>query len=452
MSSTDAATPGDIRSDFAQRPARLGSGSAFSAVLHRLRAFGGRLAPLGTARGRWARTAVRRVKGMRDRAVGQSSLDLAQILDETVDRKGIVVYPPFIDWTWMRQRPHQLMSQFARAGYLSFFCSPKTRTDRFRGFVRAGERLYLCDSLVPLYELPNPVLFVNWPYHWEAVQRFHSPLVIYDYLDDLGVSADNGVAERRKVELHRKLVDGAEVVVATARRLHAELAKTRPDALYCPNGVDYEYFRPARSPSPPSDIADLVATGKPIIGYYGALARWFDYDLVAHAAMSRRDCQFLLIGPDFDGTSAAHRLGRLPNVRWIGEKKYEELPAYLNHFSVATIPFVVNDITKAVSPVKLFEYMAAGKPIVTTDLPECRRYASVLVARDPAEYVTLIDDAIRHGQIDCYRRLLDREARANTWEVRAKQILGRLATIVDCRSVPARHPVSPTSPVIANSQ
>jgi teichuronic acid biosynthesis glycosyltransferase TuaH len=155
------------------------------------------------------------------------------------------------------------------------------------------------------------------------------------------------------------------------------------------------------------------------------LAQWFDYGLLAQAASVRSDCEFLLIGPDLDGT-LADRLPRLPNVRWIGEKKYEELPAYLHRFAVATIPFLVNDITKATSPVKLFEYMAGGKPIVTTDMPECRKHSCVLAARDPDEYVAMLGEAIDCGKQESYRRLLDEEARNNTWQARVRQIIAQL--------------------------
>ena len=218
----------------------------------------------------------------------------------------------------------------------------------------------------------------------------------------------------------------SRVVLATARRLHEEVKQWRPDAIYCPNGVDYDHFHLAVPPSPPADIADLVAAGRPIIGYYGALARWFDYELVARAAAIRKDWTFLLIGPDFDNSPAVHDFAGLPNVRWLGEKKYEELPAYLYYFSVATIPFLVNDITKATSPVKLFEYMAATKPIVTTDMPECRAQPCVIVARDAAEYVAMLEEAIHRGKSESYRRELDQAARGNTWEARLRMIIARL--------------------------
>ena len=89
-----------------------------------------------------------------------------------------------------------------------------------------------------------------------------------------------GVPDQRKLELHRKLATRSEIVLATARRLHDEMRRLRPDALYCPNGADYEHFHLTAPPPVPSDIADIVQSGRPIIGYYGALARWFDYELV----------------------------------------------------------------------------------------------------------------------------------------------------------------------------
>jgi len=385
-----------------------------------------RLAPRGTFRARCVRKATRGVRRLGFWVDSAPGLDLEQVLSETQNRRGIVIYPPFIDWSWMRQRPHQLMTQFAKAGYLSLFCSPRARSDSFRGFMRIAERLYLCDTLEPLYNLPNAILLVGWTGHEETVARFRDPLVIYDYLDNLGVSSEGGVPDRHKLELHHKLVTKSAVVLATARQLFDEVKPLRPDALYCPNGADYEHFHLTAPSQVPSDIADLVAAGRPIVGYYGALARWFDYKLVAHAADARKDCEFLLIGPDFDGTLSASKITRLPNVHWLGEKKYEDLPVYLNHFSVATIPFLLNDITEATSPVKLFEYMAGGKPIVATDMPECRKYPGVLVARDPAEYVAMLDDAMERSTLESYRQLLDREALGNTWKTRTTQIIDRL--------------------------
>jgi glycosyltransferase involved in cell wall biosynthesis/SAM-dependent methyltransferase len=405
---------------------RLSPPKACRAAAHRVGLW---LAPSGSLRERCLRKASQKLHRARCRVVSEPGIDLAEVLRQSRDRKGIVIYPPFIDWSWMRQRPHQLMARFAAAGYLSIFCSPKVRSDLFRGFLRLDDGLYLCDSLDSLCDLPNPTLLISWTGHWETIKRFRSPLVIYDYLDDLGVSSKNGVPDEQKLELHRKLATRSEIVLATARRLHDEMEQLRPDVLYCPNGADYEHFHLTTPPSVPTDMAEVVKSGRPIVGYYGALARWVDYDLLARAARAHPKFEFVLIGPNFDRTLVHQPLAKLSNVHWLGQKQYEELPAYLYYFSVATIPFVINDITKATSPVKLFEYMAGGKPIVTTDMPECREYPCVMVARNALEYVAMLDEAVCRGSWESYRQSLDREAQNNTWDVRARQILDQLERI-----------------------
>ncbi|MEN6458469.1 MAG: glycosyltransferase [Thermoguttaceae bacterium] len=382
-----------------------------------------KLCPPDTRRSHWARAALHRLRHTH-RTTNHAGLE--QVLRETRGRKGIVIYPPFIDWTWMRQRPHQLMAQFAEAGYLSLFCSPLYKTDSFRGFVRVAPHLYLSDSLSPLYDLQDAILLISWTGHWQTTKRFHRPTVIYDYLDDLSVSANGGEPSQLKLEEHRKAVMSSEIVLATAAQLYEEVRQLRSDALYCPNGVDYDHFHRTERPAVPSDMADLVATGRPILGYYGALARWFDYDLVVHAALARPDWQFLLIGPDLDGTVAGGRLGRASNIRWLREKPYEDLPAYLSYFDAAMIPFLVDDITRATSPIKLFEYLAGTKPVVTTDLPECRNRNGVLVGHNPDEYVAMLGQAIERGREESFRQILDEESRRHTWRSRAEQIIERL--------------------------
>ena len=108
----------------------------------------------------------------------------------------------------------------------------------------------------------------------------------------------------------------------------------RPDALYLPNGVEYERFAaPAAPPSADRDLVPLLSAGRPIAGYYGALAEWFDYELVDAAARLRTDWSFLLIGPMYDRSLQGKPMLRRENVRWIGPRDYHLLPGYLSHFS-----------------------------------------------------------------------------------------------------------------------
>src|SRR5690606_35958916 len=150
----------------------------------------------------------------------------------------------------------------------------------------------------------------------------------------------------------------------SSRRLAAEFRAQRPDVRLIPNGVWPEHFA-----TPRARPLDLPPEGRPIAGYYGAIAEWFDYELIRGCAQLLPHFWFVLVGPATDPAALA-TLTALPNVLHLGEKPYEELPAYAGHFDVGIVPFVVNPVTDEVSPLKLYEYAAAGTPIVATGFQE----------------------------------------------------------------------------------
>ena len=166
--------------------------------------------------------------------------------------------------------------------------------------------------------------------------------------------------------------------------------------------------------------------GKPVIGYYGAIARWFDYGLLRSVAKRRRDLNFLLIGVEWDGTLAKSGLLREPNVIYLGPVAYDELPDYLSLFDVAIIPFGLNDLTHATSPLKLFEYIASDKPVVVTPMRECVQYPGVLVGKDEEDFSTKLDMALALETNRQYLALIDRVARRNAWETEAELIVDSL--------------------------
>ena len=335
---------------------------------------------------------------------------------------GVVIYPPTVDWTSMKQRPHHLLREMARAGYLVFWCSPQNHSDCVQGFVQLEPNLFLTDSIVPLRSVPEPILLIGATWHRREVANFNQPRIIYDYLDDLTVSAPSGVIDRQKHADHLWLLENATVVCATARALYQEANSLRPDVLYSPNAADYEHFHLDHAPPVPCDLKPILAQSRPIIGYFGALARWVDYRLIVDAASRCPDLSFVFLGPDHDGSLPRDDVSRYPNLHFLGEKKYEELPFYLYYFSVATVPFLVNRITQATSPVKLFEYMSGGAPIVTTALPECRQYRSVMVSVNREQFASNLRRAILLKSDRDYQRLLEQEARQNNWQARAAEM------------------------------
>jgi glycosyltransferase involved in cell wall biosynthesis len=247
------------------------------------------------------------------------------------------------------------------------------------------------------------------------------PIIIYEMIDHLSIFSNFPMSMLRRY--HRRLLRRADLVVGTADDLLAELKPQRPDAILCPNGVDLAHFAgiaDAHDDDVPADMRPIVAKEQPVVGYYGAMAEWFDFDLVRYAAKALPNFQFVLIGPDYDGlTMRKAGIADYANIHWLGSKPYKELPRYLACFDVATIPFKVSDALNAVSPIKLFEYMAGERPIVTTDLTECRKYPVVLIARNQEEWIQRLQEAVGLRSDLVYRERLRSAAEENTWVTRA---------------------------------
>jgi glycosyltransferase involved in cell wall biosynthesis len=363
---------------------------------------------------------VRSRAAVEERQLSDYRRQVAAILAAHPERKGVVIYPPTHDWGFMFQRPHQLARAFARQGYVFFFCTNNERADAVVGFEQVEPGLYV--SAAPLEsfaQVERPMVYIGSPWHRPLVELFNHPLVIYDHYDDLEVSS-----ARR--EDHEALLQRAEVVVVTSTRLWEGVRTERPDAVLAPNGVDYAWIqaaKPAPDQAPPADLEPILARGKPVVGYSGALANWFDYDLLRQVATERPELEFVLIGVSYDGSLEASGVLELDNVHWLGLKPYQELFPYVWHFDVGTIPFKVNEITLSTSPIKLFEYMAAGKPVVTTDLPECRATQGVCIATGAADFSSQLDRALQARSDPDYLAQIDRVARENTWEERVERIL-----------------------------
>lgn len=356
------------------------------------------------------------------RTLIESQLD-AMILRYS-DSPGFVILPPGIGWdVELFQRPQQMALAFARLGYPVLY----HLQDRYRNGLVGYQGLdngilvgWLPEQLVDLlHRIPEPI-YLSYVYNFDWRAHLERPITVYEHIDDLEVFEH--VYKRTDLDRwHHRALAEAEVVAASAVDLLADVKRERPEAVLVPNGVDFHHFAVSDPRPRPTDIAHLGS--RPVVGYYGALAEWFDYDLLDHAAGALPEFDFLLIGPDYDGTAATAPALQRPNVHWIGARPYDQLPAYLAAFDVATIPFVVNDVTHAVSPLKLFEYMAGGKPIVTPPLRECSRYRTVQIGEGQDGYVAALRRALELGRDPDHVELLQRTARANTWEARARTVI-----------------------------
>ena len=344
--------------------------------------------------------------------------------------KGIVFYPSPIHWEIpLFQRPHHIFRELSKKGYLVFFLTPDPVGDRAEPIREINENLYLIKDIDLLYCLKDEpiILWITWTPNIVCKELFPNSVVVYDWIDELDVF---GFYSKFMEIDHRKLLHSADILLATSDSLLEEMKTLRPDSILVPNGVCIEDFKVEKDLIP-EDMARVVNKGKPIIGYYGLLADWrMDYDLVNYLCKECKDLNFILIGPSYDGSSK--RLHSAENLFLLGPKKYEELKYYLKHFDVAIIPYKVDRITRSVFPVKLCEYMAGGKPVVTTLMRECKKFKSVLVSETYEDFIKNVRKALILKNNADYLKILSEEAYSNRWEDR----VGKITGAIESRSYP----------------
>lgn len=277
------------------------------------------------------------------------------------------------------------------------------------------------------------VVYWNFQPSFPGLGRAVDPaLSVYHCVDDFASVPywwhPGSAVRAREVECCRE----ADVILCTGRKLVEARAHLNPNIYFVPEGADIGLFTTAALPETkvPDDIAQLPGN---VIGYIGVIDFRLDVALIAHAARQHPDWSFALIGPVKKDTDL-DVLHELPNVRFFGNRKIEELPAYIKAMDVCLIPYVLNDYTHHIFPLKLYEYMAAGKPIVATDMAEMRPYAGdeMTIVHGKDEFVAAIEDAIAH---DSPERAAARQetARHESWDDRVEQVAAILAPMLDGR-------------------
>lgn len=245
--------------------------------------------------------------------------------------------------------------------------------------------------------------------------------VVYEYIDEITPDITGNVPELVR-HRHKELLKNENVlVVATSDQLFEEVQKQRSkNMIMSTNGVDLENWRIPKA-DPPQDMKPAF-TGNTIVAYHGALAKWLDYDLLRMIA-DEGSYELVLIGHEHDDVFEKSGLKTHPRVHFLGSKPYSQLNKYAAHYGVTILPFKKSNLTEAVSPVKIFEYMAALKPIVTTDLRECKKYKSCLTAETNEEFMLQLKRATELMNDEEYLNVLDTEAKENSWEHKTIEIL-----------------------------
>lgn len=242
------------------------------------------------------------------------------------------------------------------------------------------------------WQMENPVLLATLPNAADYTGCFNESLVVYYCVDDFTLWPGMNQPELVR-ELEDSLLARADLTVAVSDSLCASRgAKSRTPVKLLTHGVDVEHFKKAGSPHPAPGVN--LDPEKPVLGFYGLIDSRFDVSLMTQVLKSRPAWQVLCIGTK---QISLERLEALPNFRWIPSVPYETLPAYASSFDVAIIPYRVNAHTRTINPLKLREYIATGKPVVTTAMPEVFRFKEhIHIADTPDEFINAVEQALEN--------------------------------------------------------
>ncbi|MCB2156906.1 glycosyltransferase [bacterium] len=376
------------------------------------------------------------------------------------------------DWdTLLPTNKHQLMRRLARRNRVLFIETLGTRapcmasgTDlarigrrlrrTFEGPSRRGKQLWTLSPLVrPGWgsltaraanqiafqaqvrnvrkQFPVPIVWVYSPYAVYLLDQFKPKLVVYHMVDDL--AAVPGADEHAIREAEARLLARADCVFCTERSLYDRAAAVNPAARFMPNVADYRHFARPREVDD-ERLAKLRQLDGPRLVFSGHLApHKVDLRILEHLARERPDWQLILIGPVWEGAdenATLQRLRKMSNVHFLGHVPYRDLPAYLHAADLLLIPYVRNRATRAVFPLKFFEYCATGRPIVASPLPSLLPYhEAVRLAGRPSTWVRACEESLRaDGELAEQRQVL---ARRHTWNVRLAEMDKEIARAMD---------------------
>jgi GT2 family glycosyltransferase/glycosyltransferase involved in cell wall biosynthesis len=374
-----------------------------------------------------------------DAARVQGDISCLRLLGEKKSGLDILLFP-VIDWDFRLQRPQQLVRELGKQGHRIIYFATTFNVSPVPGFViqkMASDGVVLCKLNINKHEVNiykdkldrEQVNFlihsvclarqafgfgftnsiIDLPFWREVIEGLASNHIIYDCMDHHAGFENNESSMLTEEEM---LFKSSDLVITTAQRLSESVAQYS-DNIIIRNGCEVEYF--SRIPE-----NGVLTKSRPVVGYYGAIAEWFDFDLLIAAAKAYPQYDFVLIGGITGDVSAAKKI---ENIKFLGEIPYAQLTPYLKDFDICLIPFKLIELTLCTNPVKVYEYLAAGKPVVCTAMPEVIIMDEVVhVGYSQNEFIQKI--ALAMSEIDnaALRETRREWAKGHDWASRAHQL------------------------------
>jgi glycosyltransferase involved in cell wall biosynthesis len=355
-------------------------------------------------------------------------------------------------WDWVWQRPQQFLSRLSARHKILFVETigpdPQLSSPTARFWSAANfPNITILRLQFPAWRWPDGAFvdrerrrlvkeFLAQPgadQFENAVQWFYDPMAVpsflgrmneigtvYDCMDEL--SKFRGAPPPLRAR-ERRLLAEAEVVFAGGRKLWESKKLLNENCHFYGCGVDVGHFGKARESATeiPRDVALLR---KPVLGYFGVIDERMDYDLLVKLAEANPDWSIAMVGP----TLKVDKIPQRPNLHWLGQKNYADLPAYCKAFDVCLMPFALNEATEYINPTKALEYMATGKPIVSSAVADVvTNFGSVVkIARSHEQFISLCRQAIENPDAEAIAAGL-KQAENNSWDSIVAQLENHIA-------------------------
>jgi glycosyltransferase involved in cell wall biosynthesis len=360
-------------------------------------------------------------------------------------------------WNFVYQRPQHLLSRFAKHYRVFFFEEPMFDTDtnnlsitisnenvwvvvpHLKGGMSPSEvtraQKELIDSFFTKMELEKYILWYYTPMALEFTDHLKGDVTVYDCMDELAAFK---FAPPSLHENEKKLLRKADVVFTGGQSLYEAKANCHKNIHPFPSSIDKEHFSRARLNT--TEPADQASIPHPRMGFFGVVDERMNIDLVGQVAAQRPDWHFVIIGPVVKIDPAT--LPNLPNIHYLGGKSYQELPSYVSGWDIAMIPFALNESTKFISPTKTPEYLAAGKPVISTSIRDVvRPYGQnklVHIADTAKEFIDCAERELKVKDKSKWLLSVDTFLKDNSWMATWKRMMNHISSVLEAKNIVSR--------------
>lgn len=393
---------------------------------------------------------IRPKKSFTKNLSSKKSVIIKNFLDSGSQKKDIICFP-MIDWDYRTQRPHHLLREFANKGHRIFYLTTTLSIvknsldvkelennifqidigledyfDIYKDKFNSKSIKLFAESFTQFIKQfkIDPIIFVMFPTWAPLIQHLHDVFkfhILFDCADEI-----SEFPNQSKIDNEEKILTKmSDLVLTSSDFLFQKLSKFSQKTILVPNACDFNHFNSDVSTNPLSKFQ------KPIIGYFGIIAEWFDVDLIEYLATRKKDASFVFIGYTYG--SNLKKIKNLKNVHFLGERPYSELPKFLHNFDACIIPFKLTPLIKATHPIKVYEYLSAGKPVISTKIPELTKMDDVCyIAENQSDFLSKLNNALKEDNDKLIEKRIE-FAQKNTWKKRHETIYQALEEIKDLK-------------------